>query len=247
VAEYDFKAGKERIDEILNSELEVIENEKIPSDNNLTFLNAYYSWVTAIFVDIRDSSTLFTKQNNKVVAKVIRSFTSEVIEILRQPEIIREIGIRGDCVYGIYTTPDKNDIYEVLDMAFYINTFMNMLNKLFELWKYPNIKVGIGLSSAKELVVKAGRKDTGINSKVWIGKAVTTASNLSSLANKNGYSSIILTPVTYDNTIDILVKRNGEKAKDWFLKSFSYEYGELYGCSIIKKEFLDWINEGMKK
>ena len=40
------------------------------------------------------------------------------------------------------------------------------------------------MSTAQELVIKAGRKDVGINSKVGLGKAVTRASNFSSLGNK---------------------------------------------------------------
>lgn len=130
MANYDYKAGKKRIKEILNSKLEVIEDSKIPKDNNFTFSNAHYGWVTAIFVDIRNSTDLFSKDDKEIVSKMIRSFTSEVIEILRKDDLLREIGIRGDCVYAIYTTPIKADILEIMDKSFYINTFMEMLNKL---------------------------------------------------------------------------------------------------------------------
>lgn len=53
----------------------------------------------AIFVDVRDSSKLFSKkglENKKETAKLIRAFTSEIIEILRDSENLKEIGIRGD-------------------------------------------------------------------------------------------------------------------------------------------------------
>ncbi|NQT57762.1 MAG: hypothetical protein HQ557_02145 [Bacteroidetes bacterium] len=99
MGEYDYKIGKERIKEILDNELQVIENNKIPSNDNFTFSNAYYGWVTGIFIDIRDSSDLFTKED-------------------------------------------------------------------------------------KELVIKAGRKDTGINNQVWIGDAVSKASTLSTLGTE---------------------------------------------------------------
>ena len=65
-----------------------------------------------------------------------------------------------------------------------------MLNKLLATKNYPQIKVGIGMASDQELVVKAGRKGTGINNLVWIGNAVTKASNLSSVANKNTIDTI---------------------------------------------------------
>lgn len=245
MASYDYKEGKTRIKNILDNKLDVIEQNKVPSDSEFTFDNGYYSWVSAIFVDIRNSSELFADEDKEKVSKVIRSFTSEIIEILRKDENLREIGIRGDCVYAIYTTPDKADEYELADKTFYINTFMNMLNKLLAEKGYPTISVGIGMSTAKELVVKAGRKDVGINSKVWIGKAVTKASNLSSLGNKNGLSALIYSESSYNNFIDKLIEKNGEEAKSWFTKHTTIDYGIYYDASIVKSNFDKWIEEGM--
>lgn len=245
MAEYDYVNGKQRIKEILNNQIKVNEVDLIPTDEQFTYTNAYYSWVTAIFIDIRESSDLFSKEDKEMVSKIIRSFTSEVIEILRKEEKLREIGIRGDCVYGIYTTPYKSNIHNICDMSFYINTFMGMLNRLLDDKSFPNIKVGIGISTSKELVVKAGRKNTGINNKVWIGDAVTKASNLSSLGNKNGYKSIVLSSMTYDNIIEILVESSGEEAKSWFNQRYTSDYGTIYDAGIIKTEFEKWISEGM--
>lgn len=127
---YDYKKGKERVEEILDNEISIIEG-KIPSDEGdkkFTFTNGYYSWVTAIFVDVRDSSKLFSKkglENKKKTAKLIRAFTSEIIEILRDAENLKEIGIRGDCVYAIYNTPNKKDELECALKTFYINTYLN--------------------------------------------------------------------------------------------------------------------------
>lgn len=247
MADYDYKAGKKRIQEILNNKLEVIENDKIPNNDNFTFSNAYYGWVTAIFVDIRNSTDLFSKDDKVVVSKMIRSFTSEVIEILRQDDNLREIGIRGDCVYTIYTTPKQDNIFEIVDKSFNINTFMKMLNQLLTNKKFSTIDVGIGISTAQELVVKAGRKDVGINSSVWIGDAVTKASNLSSLGNKGGYQPIIISSITYDNIIDSLVKRDGEEAKSWFNQRYDNKIGIFYDLNIIKLDFNKWIDNGMKE
>jgi class 3 adenylate cyclase len=245
MASYDYKAGKVRIKEILDNNLDVIEQSKVPSDSEFTFDNGYYSWVSSIFVDIRKSSQLFADEDKEKVSKIIRSFTSEIIEILRKDDNLREIGIRGDCVYAIYTTPSKDNIYELADKTFYINTFMKMLNKLLSDKNYPTISVGIGMSTAEELVVKAGRKDVGINSKVWIGKAVTTASNLSSLGSKNGLKQIVFSSCSYNNFIDELVSRSGEKAKEWFTQRYSSSYGTYYDANIVKTDFDDWIDEGM--
>ena len=91
---------------------------------------------------------------------------------------------------------------------------MGMLNKLLSDRSLPNISVGIGMSTAKELVIKAGRKNVGINSKVWIGKAVTTASNLSSLGNKNGRKSLVYSVCSYNNFIEGLKERNKDKKNE---------------------------------
>ena len=247
MADYDYKAGKKRIKEILNNKLQVIENDKIPNNDNFTFSNAYYGWVTAIFVDIRNSTDLFSKDDKEIVSKMIRSFTSEVIEILRKDDLLREIGIRGDCIYEIYTKKKKSDILEIMDKSFYINTFMKMLNKLLVDKGYSTISVGIGISTDQELVVKAGRKDVGINNNVWIGDAVTKASNLSSLGNKNGYMSIVLSSLTHSNIINLFVERNGIKSKSWFSQKYDPKIGTFYVSGIIKSNFNEWIDDGMKE
>lgn len=245
MAWYDYIEGKKRVESILDNILEVVEQDKIPKDENFTFSNAYYGWVTGLFIDIRNSSELFSKEDKEMVSKIIRSFTSEIIEILRKDENLREIGIRGDCVYAIYTTPLKDDIFEVAEMAFYVNTYMEMLQELLLEKRFPTISVGIGISTSKELVIKAGRKGVGINNSVWIGDAVTKASNLSSLGNKSGHRSMIFSSLTYINIIEELVKRDGDKAKTWFSNYTSDEFGTYYDANIIKKGFNDWINDGM--
>lgn len=244
MATYDYKAGKKRVKNILDNELNVIEQDKVPSDENFTFNNGYYSWVSAIFVDIRNSSSLFSDEDKEKVSKIIRSFTSEIIEILRCDDNRREIGIRGDCVYAIYTTPLKEHVHQMADKTFYINTYMNMLNKLLYDKGYPQISVGIGMATAKELVVKAGRKDVGINSKVWIGDAVAKASNLSSLGNKNGLPVLVFSYLSYINFIDKLVEINPD-AGSWFDYHSTVELGTYYSANIVKADFNNWINSGM--
>ena len=224
----------------------VIEKNELPNDESFTFSNGYYSWITGIFVDIRNSSDLFAYEDKEKVSKIIRSFTSEVIEILRKDDNLREIGIRGDCVYAIYTTPFKNDIYELANKTFYINTYMKMLNKLLLDRSLPTIQVGIGMSTDKELVVKAGRKNVGINSKVWIGKAVTRASNFSSLGSKKGNPPLVYSSCSYDNFIDELKEKNsGKDVKKWFKSHIDEGDGPYYTANLLMTEFNRWISNGM--
>ncbi|MDD5020612.1 MAG: adenylate/guanylate cyclase domain-containing protein [Endomicrobiaceae bacterium] len=241
---YDYIDGKKRIEEILNGEFEINEaNEKIPQNEKFTFDNAYYGWVTGVFVDIRNSTNLFQEENKIKVAKIIKSFTSEIIEILRTSDLLREIGIRGDCVYAIYTSPKQKDEYDIFHKVVCINTFIDMLNKLLNQKQYPEIEIGIGIATAKELIVKAGRANTGINNLVWIGDAVTTASNLSSLANKNGLERIVLSDLTYSNIIEKYKKKYPLTGESWFTKVVNKDY---YYTNIIFVDFNNWILQGMK-
>jgi hypothetical protein len=103
------------------------------------------------------------------------------------------------------------------------------------------------MSTAQELVIKAGRKDVGINSKVWIGKAVTRASNLSSIGNKRGNSALVYSSCSYNNFIDELQERNSEKnVKGWFTYHSDEGDGAYYTASIVKLDFDKWISNGMR-
>lgn len=118
MADYDYKAGKQRLEEILDNDMEVVEQDKLPNDDDFTFTNGYYSWVSAIFVDMRDSTELCADEDKEKLAKVFRSFSSEIIEILRDDDNLREIGMRGDCVYAVYTNPKQADVYETANKCF---------------------------------------------------------------------------------------------------------------------------------
>ncbi|MBU3134286.1 hypothetical protein KPL40_17855 [Clostridium gasigenes] len=52
----------------------------------------YKSWLISI---------LFQEYYSERVAKIIIFFTSEIIDILKESDLHREIGIRGDYVYAI--------------------------------------------------------------------------------------------------------------------------------------------------
>jgi hypothetical protein len=221
------------------------EKKKLPVDGNFTFENGYRTWLTSIFIDIRDSSKLFTSINQEETAKVIRAFISELIEILRDDDgFMLEIGIRGDCVYAIYNTPSKEDILNCANKTFYANTFIEMFNKM--LWRrgIEPIKAGIGMSTGCDLVIKTGRKGIGINEKVWIGTAVTEASNLSSLGDKNDYRRLMYSWRSYINFIDGLKARNSEKdVEKWFtsINNPIPNIGNVYNADIIQSTFNEWI------
>lgn len=247
MADYNYYEGKQRIEEILDSSNDTIQSDRIPKNSAFSYDNGYYGFVTAIFVDICDSTKFFNdgliKRTTK--AKIIRSFTSEIIEILRKDDNLRDIGIRGDCVFAIYTSPSYVDDYEVFDKAVYINTFGKMLNTILKKRNMPQIRFGIGISTGNDLVVKAGRENTGINDLIWIGEAVTYASHLSGLANRNNLSPILISDCFFKNIQHAMEKSNPYATKqEWFN---NFKHGEYSGkqCDIIKTSMIDWIDKGM--
>ena len=243
---YDYKKSKEAVEAILRSPTKIVEKSLIPSsDSEFTYENGIKTWVGALFVDIVDSSKLF-RSPNEDTARIFRSFCSEIISILKDDSNYREIGIRGDCVYCIYNAPYQTDLVEIFRHAYRINSFMQMLNKLLNKFGFPTVRAGIGLGCSQDLIIKAGQSGSGINDKIWIGKAVVDAAHLSDVANRNGVSAIAMSPLFYDNVIEHLCKEN-EKYKSWISSHTSGYYGSVdyYHCSIIETDFDKWIEENI--
>ena len=243
---YEYKKSKEIIESILASPTKIAEKDNIPSsDSNFTYENGIKTWVGALFVDIVDSSKLF-KSPNEDTARIMRCFCSEIISILKDDSNYREIGIRGDCVYCIYNIVTKMDLVTIFSHAYQINTFMIMLDKLLEKNNYSKIQAGIGLGCSEDLIIKAGQTGSGINDKIWIGKAVVDAAHLSDIANRNGVLPIAISPLFYENVIDILCEKNVE-FKSW-IKHQSINYYndfEYYHCNIVEADFEQWIKENI--
>lgn len=243
---YDYKKSKETIESILKSPTKIVEKSNIPSsDSAFTYENGIKTWVGALFVDIVDSSELFQSPNEDT-ARIIRSFCSEIISILKDDENYREIGIRGDCVYSIYNASNQNDLVNIFRHAYRINSFMCMLGKLLVTNGYPIIKAGIGLGCGQDLIIKSGHNGSGINDKVWIGKAVVDASHLSNVANRNGILPIAISPLFYDNIIKQLYEENIGYAS--WIKSHTARYYanvDFYHCNIIETNFDKWIEENL--
>lgn len=238
--DYNYEEGFQRVENILNQSIDDDDKEDIPPDSEMTFSNGYRCWTSALFVDIRNSTDLFSEDED-MVSRIVRSFTSEIIEIM-DTSSAAEVGIRGDCVYGIYSTPSKMDVDYVYRKAVHINTLINMLNKQYSKKGYPNIRVGIGLAIDKTFVIKAGRKGSGINSKVWIGNSVTEASNLSSYGSKNGIEPIVMSSDFFYNIKDIEVKNSYENNR--FEDLFEYEDeapDTFYHGNVINVSFDKWI------
>lgn len=237
---YNYVEGKNRINEILNSKVPVEKKEHIPGDGYFTYENGIKSWVGSLFVDIRKSTELFNNNDDIVIAKMIRSFSSEIVDILNNSKFIQEVGIRGDCVYGIFDIAQTTDLKEILSAATNINCLILLLNKLFKRKGYPEIQVGIGLGLNEDLIIKSGKKGSGINDKIWIGKAVIDGCNNANLGSKynNGiwFSSVVLSGLFYNNI---------EEFEEWkvLFEQKYYNNSYYYVGNPVYIEFERWVNE----
>lgn len=240
---YQFDKSKENILSILNSKTKIENKTSIPvSESQFTYENGITTWVGALFVDIVKSSRLF-KYPNENTARIIRSFCSEIISILRDDENFREIGIRGDCVYCIYSVSYQNDLVKIFHQACRINSFIKLLNKLLIKKGFTSIQAGIGLGCSPSLIIKAGQSGTGINDRIWIGKSVVDASHISNMTNRNGIHSIGMSPVFYNNIIDNLCKKYPSyKGRIFSHVSFNGTI-DFYHCNITEIDFDRWIGQ----
>lgn len=229
----EYKELKVRLTEIIQSKTKIEEKKSIPKrDQEFTYENGIKAWVGAIFIDIVDSSSLFKNQKQETVARVIRAFSDGIINILKSNDKYRQIGIRGDSVFGIYSTDYQKDVLELLNVAADCNSFLKLLNSVLVKNNFPSIRAGIGLGLSQDLIIKVGKSGTGINDMVWIGDSVVDAANFSSVANRKGRNQIVMSKLFYNNMIDLQIKVN-ENSKNWFKEIYISEFNQnAYGCNL---------------
>ncbi|OPZ24650.1 MAG: hypothetical protein BWZ03_00009 [bacterium ADurb.BinA186] len=244
---YDYKQGKKNIIEILESKTEIQGTEDIPSsEKEFTYDNGIRAWTSAIFIDIVGSTDLFKNSKQEKLARIMRAFVSELTDILRDDPNQRQIGIRGDCVFAIYSTPQISDMCRVFDTACIVNAFLYMFQKILTDYSLPSVKAGIGLGASQELIIKTGKKGTGINDLIWIGNAVVDASKLSSEAARNGQKPILMDYCFYYN-IAGGDAGNGKKKKDLIHPIFSKKLGvQVFSSDAVDTSFDNWISSGMQ-
>lgn len=242
----EFRNCKKRVIDIIHSKTSIKNLDSIPSnENEFTYENGIKTLVGALFVDIRNSTDYFKENKPETIARVMRAFCSETISILQKDENFRQIGIRGDCVYGIFSAPLIRDLERILSNAILINTFQKMFQKILLKNSMPTFEIGIGLGCSNDLVIKAGKKGTGINDLIWIGDAVIDACKLSSQGNIDGFKPIVMSDCFYSN-----IKNQKANPKETYSDCCSQKYSNKLGesvwhCNMVTIDFYDWIEGGM--
>lgn len=182
---YDYTKSIERIDEILtSSDASYEKHGGIPARDKLTFLNGYYVTVTVLFVDLRASKQLSETHTRPVLAKIYRSYISEVIAVIKGNEKISEVYIEGDGVWAVFNTTTNNHVNDVFNTAAQIASLIDILNIKLSKRGYSTLTVGIGIDDGESLYIKTGYKGSGINEVVWIGKVVGKTAELCKFGNR---------------------------------------------------------------
>lgn len=242
---FKFKDELLEIKKILNSSIDVEKVKRYNPEEDSTFSNGVRSWIGSIFVDIADSSSLFESDeiSDKVKAKIIKAFCHGLINIFNDNAI--DVGIRGDCVYAVFSTPYKADLKEMFDIACSANTFLKMLNKQLHIQSFPTIKAGIGMACSEDLIVVAGSKRKA-KDYIWIGECLVEANKLSKIANRGSHLPIALSSLLYSNIIGELTEEN-ESSKEWFSQKRESAFDDpYYECDVVYSSISKWIDDDFK-
>lgn len=194
---YDFQKSLNRLEDRLNGSFTYQEMESIPTRDKLTYNNGFYVTCSALFVDIRKSSQLPQLHKRPVLARIYRSYISEIVSILNSFTSCKEINIIGDCVSGIFDAKNVQQFREVYIASIMVNGIVSILNHKLTKKGITPISIGIGLAHGRALMIKTGANGSGINDVVWMGEVVNQASNFCNMANKQDIKSIVIDAKIY--------------------------------------------------
>lgn len=200
---YDFEKSRDRIDIILNTNDSNFEEvNEIPSRDKLTYSNGFYVNCTSMFVDIRKSTELTTKYKRPTLAKIYRTFISEVVAVINGDINCSEIFIQGDCVWAVFNTAYQNQINSVFSTAAEVSSIIDTMNCKFKKKNIDPINIGIGIDYGRALMIKAGYSGSAINDVVWMGDVVNQAAKLARFGNREYYDYEVMTSSVFYNNLN---------------------------------------------
>ncbi|WP_422114719.1 adenylate/guanylate cyclase domain-containing protein [Brachybacterium sp. UNK5269] len=233
---YNWVTSSARIKEILDQPAGAFEEVAgLPDRDKLTFTNGFYGYCSAIFIDIRDSSGLTSEHKRPTLAKIYRSFISEMVAVLNSDSNVREVNIVGDCVWASYKTTDVRHLNDVFDIVAQANTLLKLLNHHYRKKGISELRIGIGVDYGRVLMIKAGFNGSGVNDVVYMGDVVNRAAHLAHEAGR-GWSSktILVGDVFYSNLNE---HNQGLLSSQWV-----NGLGSIYMGDVINTGMNEWID-----
>ena len=231
---YNHVASCTRIREILgSSDNNYEEKDSIPSRDSLTFTNGFYVNCSAMFVDIRGSKELTEKYYRPGLARIYRSYISELVAVMRDHSRVAEINIEGDCVWGVFDTPKVSHVNELFSVAAKTSSMIDILNWRFDISGYDQLSVGIGLDYGRALMLKAGYSGSGINNVVWMGDVVNRASELCSYGSRDLFDDRLMVSSTFRG----ILNEHNQGLLTW------HGNRSCYHGNVINLEMDKWLKE----
>jgi class 3 adenylate cyclase len=233
-SDFNYKESIERMSEILDSsDASYVDQKGVPSRDKLTFTNGFYVDVTVLFVDTRESKTLSEKHARPVLAKIYRSYVSEVVAVLKGNSTVSEVYIEGDGVWAVFNTTTKPDVNSVFSTAAQVASLVDILNIKLSRKDYSAINVGIGVDDGESLYIKAGYKGSSINEVVWIGRVIGNAASLCSNGNRTWRDrEVMVSKIVYGNLTD-----ENKHLLEW------NQERECYHGNVINIEMNKWVEK----
>ncbi|MEU2617563.1 adenylate/guanylate cyclase domain-containing protein [Streptomyces sp. NPDC007157] len=235
---YNYISSFSRIDDILalpsgNYE----EVNELPDRDRLTYTNGFYAKCSAVFVDIRKSSSLPDKYKRPKLAKLYRAYISEMVAIMNGSEQAREINIVGDGVWAVFNTPYKSNIDEVFSVIAQCNSLVKVLNhKLGKAGYSEPISVGIGAAYGRALMIKAGYSGSGISDVVYMGDVVNRAAKLAA----KGSSGFLVPPIMLDGDFQFNLNEENKKMTE---KNWNYD---CHTANVVNTLMEQWYKDNCK-
>jgi class 3 adenylate cyclase len=231
---YNWIASATRIDQYLAQPLgDYEEADTLPDRDRLTFTNGFYANCSAIFVDIRDSSSLPDHYDRPRLAKLYRAYLSEMVAIFNSDPGTREINIAGDAAWAVVNTPLTTDVDGVFHFAATANTLMDLLNKKLAAAGYETpIDAGIGAAFGRALMIKAGYNGSGINDIVYMGDVVNEAAHLAARGSQGVEDPIMVSADFYGN-----LSEYNKGLLAW------NDAQECYSGSVIHSKMQKWVDK----
>ncbi|MFI8664620.1 adenylate/guanylate cyclase domain-containing protein [Rhodococcus qingshengii] len=236
---YNWSASATRISEILDQPAgQFQETKSLPARDKLTYTNGFYSYCTALFIDIRDSSSLPDRHTRPVLAKLYRAFISEMVAVLNSNPNVREVNIVGDCVWAVFNTPNRSDIDAAFSTAATANTLLKLLNLRYQKRKFSTLKIGIGLDYGRALMIKAGYNGSGINEVIYMGDVVNRAAHL---AHEAGRGAFHPSPAIWIG--DVLQGNLNDANKALLTSRYHNELGTVHTGDFVNTAMNEWVTE----
>lgn len=232
---YDYTDSASRIKAILDQPSGTFEEVSgLPDRDKLTFTNGFYGMASAIFIDIRDSSSLTGKHKRPTLAKIYRAFISEMVAVLNSDPYVREVNIVGDCVWAVYKTTHTNHMDDVFRIAYTANTLIKLLNHHFAKKGIGALRIGIGIDYGRVLMVKAGFSGSGVNEIVYMGDVVNRAAHLAHEAGRGWNANPIFVGGAFECNLN-------DHNRGLLSSSYVSGLGTVHTGNVIHASMDEWV------